>query len=601
MSKKIKSFYILSGLVFCLAFAYYPMFFSRFLKVPGDIGDERFGVFVLNHWFNVLRFKEPFFRLNFFYPVKDAMGFSDGFFLLGVVYSVFRFFGLDYFTSLQMLYIFMTSLGYLAGFLVLRKILKLNYFFGIFGAVLLVSLNAIQNQFGHIQLLSFYFYPALALLIYYYFDSKKAGRSKISWLYMISFAVLLGLLCFTSYYAFWFFVFSVLIFIFFYFANEFIYSYAASKNEGRSKISWLYMISFAVLLALLFFTSDYTLWFFGFISYVFIFFYLPEKIAGRYFRDRLSGWLVFIKTNKVQLSAGFFIFIASLAPAFIVYIPVIFSGFRFPFFLNFSPALKDIINVGPRNYLWSGVLNIFHFDYGSGEIQNGLPVITLLVLIFLFIFNRQILKGREKEKRILLPFAVTGVFIFLLIFNYRGWYSMWYFVYIFVPGAVGIRALGRFFIVSQMIFAVFISYNLNYLFAGAKGKIYHSFSRGIILLIFFLVLTEQFNAGYFFLNKKRQLAFITRFNGKTGCGSFFIKYNTSYKKPSWVYGTDALMISMKTKIPTINGYSGFYPRKWHLKYPSSKLYNYYVSRWIKENRLRNVCSVNLKTGIFKHA
>ena len=197
MSLKIsQSVFILIGLTFAVLFTLHPMIVSNFELMPGDIGDERFVIYILNHWYNVFSGSEQFFRLNFFYPDKLVLGYSDSFFLFGIIYSIFRLIGCDYFLSLQLLYVFLISVGYISSYFMFRNVFKVNLFFSLVGSVLFVSLNSIQNQFGHAQLLAFYFYPVLVLLLYLYFQSAHKKSKISSWLYLSSFSIFLGLFFF---------------------------------------------------------------------------------------------------------------------------------------------------------------------------------------------------------------------------------------------------------------------------------------------------------------------------------------------------------------------------------------------------------------------
>lgn len=555
MSKKILTLvFILTGLVVAIIFTCYPMIISHFNIMPGDIGDERFVIYILNHWYNVFIGKESFFVLNFFYPNKSVLGYSDAFFIFGVIYSFFRALGYNYFTSLQILYVFLITFGYLTFFLFFRKILKVNLLFSIIGSLLLVNLNAIQNQFGHAQLMGFYFYPLLVYLVCSYINAKKVGHKQLSWIYLISFSVFLGLVFFSSYYVAWFFVFSLIIFILSYMTLQFI---DHSINE-----TVLYFYNFA-------------------------------------------------KSNFLQLIVGFFVFIVSLIPFFITYLPVVLSGRSFPFSatLYYSPGGKDLINVGGSNYLWSPLLEFFHFNFGNTiEITSGFTLIFLLIFLILIVayFKFRLKKTSNKEK-IIFSIALTSLIIILLIVKFNDRFSLWYFVYHMVPGAKAIRALGRYLIVSQMLAAVFIVYNLNYVYKkltlrNKRNLINYTLSILIIFISVALFL-EQGNKGYFYLKKNSQIVFLSKFNSKKQCKYFFIQQKQNLAaEPQWRYQVDALMVSMKLDIPTINGYSGLSPSKWHLGNVSSLVYTYYVYEWIKINHLKNnACALNLTTGKFKKA
>jgi hypothetical protein len=151
--KILPSISLLIGLAIAIIFVFHPMIISNFRLMPGDVGDERLIMYILNHWYNVFIGHDSFFRLNFLYPDNKVLGYSDALFLFGIIYSFFRMLGYDYFVSVQLLYFFIITFGYCSAFFLFRRILRLNLFFSVAGAIFFVTLNCILNQFGHGQLL----------------------------------------------------------------------------------------------------------------------------------------------------------------------------------------------------------------------------------------------------------------------------------------------------------------------------------------------------------------------------------------------------------------------------------------------------------------
>lgn len=552
MNKRIlTTIYVMAGLVLALFTTCHPMIISHFNMIPGDIGDSRFIVAILNHWYNVFLGKEAFFKLNFFYPDRLALGFSEAFFGFGVIYSFFRMLGCNYFTSFELLYFFVISIGYCFILLILRKILRLNWFFSIVGAIFFVSLNAIQNQFGHAQLLGFYFYPLLVCLIYLYVHAKNTGSEALSWLYIILFSILTGLFFFTSYYTAWFFVFTIVLVAFSYIILHFF-------NQSAKTV--------------------------------------------------LSRWYLFGKSNYLQIGVGLLVFIISLTPFLITYLPVIASGYHFPFSstLYYSPGIKDIINVGGNNYLWSPILRMIHFDFGKTmEISSGFTFIFLVMFLgFVIGFFKRRNKENSTKDLIVYSLAAASIIIILLTTKFHDRFSLWYVIYHIIPGATAIRALGRYMIVSQMLASIFILYHLNKLYENMRSssKISHQYVVASLLIFVITagVCAEQVNKGYFVLNKNAQIDFLNKFNPDSQCKLFYINGPGPFSNNPIMSQIDALMVSMKLNMPTINGYSGNLPNGWHLSDSSSPLYNHYVNQWVMSRGLeKNICSLNLNTARFK--
>jgi hypothetical protein len=541
--------YMLSGLLIAIFATCHPMIISRFNMMPGDIGDERFVIAVLNHWYNVLLGKEMFFQLNFFSPDKMVLGYSEAFFIFGMIYSFFRMLGCNYFTSLQLLYLTIITFSYCFILLILRKYLRLNLFFSIIGAMLFVSLNAIQNQFGHAQLLGFYFYPFLVYLIISYIGAKQAGSNNLSWIYILSFAVFFGLFFFTSYYTAWFFLFTLILVAL---------SYMVVQGSGSS----------------------------------------IKKVALQ--------WYCFAEANYLQLLISLFVFVLSLIPFLKTYLPVVFSGHHFPFSstLYYSPSIKDIVNVGGNNFIWSPLLRALHFDFGNtGEISSGFTFVFLIVFVSFVIGLLKLCINKSSYKEALIySLALTSIIIILLTLKFHDRFSLWYVIYHLIPGAKAIRALGRYEIVSQMLAVVFVIYNLNKIYIKLiSSPIKNNYIVSILIITIITgMFLEQLNRGCYVLNKQEQMEFLDKFTAADQCKSFYIHHFDRLNRPFYAYQIDALMVSMKLNIPTINGYSGILPDSWHLGDPSSPLYNYYVNQWIISSGLeKNICSLNLDTARFK--
>ncbi|MGQ9847333.1 MAG: hypothetical protein ACUVQP_07520, partial [Bacteroidales bacterium] len=547
MKNKILNYIlVVAGLIFAILFLFYPMFISQFNLLPGDIGDERLILYILNHWYNVFKGNETFFQLNMLYPASHVLGYSESFFIFGIIYSFFIFIGFNYFSSLQLLYIFVVCIGYFSAFFFLRKVFNIDFFLSVVGAIFFVSLNALQNQFGHAQLLGFYFYPLLGFLVFKYFKSVSINK-KSSWFYIICFSVLFALFFFTSFYPAWFFLLSIIL------------------------ISMNYMVI---------------------------------KVLERSFKKTVSNYYRFVKTICIQLFSGLAVFMISFIPFLINYLPVVLSGNKFKFseVLFYSPYFKDIINVGGSNYLWSPLLNYFHFNFRNIEVSSGYTFFFLACFLLMYFFTPRC-KLNEKDK-FLFSIATTSIIIFVLIVKITSYFSLWYFVYQIVPGAKAIRALGRALIVSQIFAALFVIYTLNTIYLALQQINLSVMKKYSLILIMFLIpsllILEQANKGYFHLNKISQITLLGKINRNDQCKVFFIEQIAELSKPAFSYQTDALMASMKLGIPTINGYSGIMPKNWNLHDPSSPFYNYYVYKWIKSNYgTENVCKLNLETGSMK--
>ena len=82
------------------------------------------------------------------------------------------------------------------------------------------------------------------------------------------------------------------------------------------------------------------------------------------------------------------------------------------------------------------------------------------------------------------------------------------------------------------------------------------------------------------------------------CRSFFMKRAsaeyTSRSDNMWtLYNLDAAFVALNLSIPTLNGYSAWYPTGWDLFNPEEAVYLERVSRWIERHRLTGVCELDV--------
>jgi hypothetical protein len=538
---------ILLGLCLTL-FINYRGFLTDFNLVPGDKGDTRLVVFTLEHWYSALHGQQPPFQLPMFYPDQRALGYADGLFLFAIPYAAFREVGVDYFSSYQLVLVLMTCLGYGAYLLLLRRALRLRPFLAVSGAVLLTSLNALQVQADIGKLIAFHFYPVLIYLLWLYFSqpSKKTWKS---WSSLAAFSLLLGLLFFTSYYPAWFFLFSLAL--------------------------------FGLMHAIL--------------------------SAARYGTDAVFNPTIrFLRENGIQIAVALVVLLVSLVPFWITYAPVAAARRSFGLVLDLSPTFRDIVNVSNHNYLWSALLDQFHFKYGSIEVQMGSPPIVLgLFAVFLIgQIRAAVWRGtrRDASQDLMLVLSTTAIIIIALIVKFHE-KSLWYVVYKLVPGASALRAVGRYLMVFDMLVIVSVMYGLDQLYSYYRrvisGRRTLLLDAGLLLITGALV-AEQAHATPFRLNKAEQLGFISSYQKPAGhCGAFFINNVASADLPVGYYQLDAMMTAMGTGIPTINGYSGIVPDEVFAMVPSGIEYKYRILDWLLKNGAGDgICELDQQARAF---
>src|SRR5215204_1346924 len=184
-----------------------PQFASRFDKFPGDRGDARLVAYLMEHWHQVFQGLASWRSPSMFYPVEGTIGYADLLLGYGVIHSAFRTFGLGIFESAEATIILFNFLNYLACFVLLNKVLRLNLFASVAGAMFFAFNGPKLVQLGHLQLQPMVFLPLTAIFIVLFFQKRaRLTRGKAFGLIALA-AVSLDLQLLTGFYAGWFFIF----------------------------------------------------------------------------------------------------------------------------------------------------------------------------------------------------------------------------------------------------------------------------------------------------------------------------------------------------------------------------------------------------------
>ena len=77
------------------------------------------------------------------------------------------------------------------------------------------------------------------------------------------------------------------------------------------------------------------------------------------------------------------------------------------------------------------------------------------------------------------------------------------------------------------------------------------------------------------------------------CDSFYLMASHDYPKPFWVIHIDAMMASHLSQIPTINGYSGHFPKDYPLRNPKGNNIKSAIDKWASRMKLDGkICLIN---------
>ena len=155
-----------------LIFQFMPYIGWNFEYLPGDLGDTRFNLYVLEHGKQFL-FGEvsQYWSAGFMHPEPEVITLSDN--LLGTVpiYAFFRLVGLDIFSSFQAWVFTLAVLNFLAAFALIKYLLKSNKAAAIGAFVFAFSLG-LAAQMNHAQMYPRFAIPLTILFLLLWFDRK---------------------------------------------------------------------------------------------------------------------------------------------------------------------------------------------------------------------------------------------------------------------------------------------------------------------------------------------------------------------------------------------------------------------------------------------
>ena len=137
---------------------------DHFTGLWADHFDGGIETAIFEHWYNVVLGYSHWSTTNYFYPDKDGIGYNEGFFLYGLIYSVFRSLGYDMFVSGMLMDMAVKAIGFISFYLFVRDALSVRFAYALLGAAIFTLGHAIFMHAFHQQLASVAFGPLIAYL-----------------------------------------------------------------------------------------------------------------------------------------------------------------------------------------------------------------------------------------------------------------------------------------------------------------------------------------------------------------------------------------------------------------------------------------------------
>ena len=534
------AFHVIAAAVGILAsgLSFAEFFTSRFDHIAGNFGDARLVIYLQEHWYNVYRGREAWLSPPFFYPVKHVLAYTDTFFLQSFPYSLLRLAGLDPYVSFEGTLMLFSWVGYGATVGLLRR-LGVRRGFAIVGAVLF----AFSNLF-HIWVIAPQSYTIMLVPL-----------------------VLLGVAKATSY------------------------------GTLRRTRAMLLLSAAGIAYSLILFSEFYTGWFFGFFAL------MVGALASTH-RELRSRCILFVRESWSLILPALLAASLALLPFIITYGPAVLSNQGRPFqqVALYALPFADIVNVHTGNLVWGRLLGRIDADSYDLAMAYGLPpglLCGFAVVVALMLARRRVLPWERGDLRFALVSRSAAAVLIAWALMFKTRHSLlWHMVWHRVPGASAIRVTQRFQYQLSLAVVVAVVAALSAAWDSASRRAVpdRPVRRGMALAAIgiasaFLLLEEVNRVGTHLVSRHEEQDRLGAISAPPArCESFFIQQAAIPRLPGIALQVDAMLISQRVAVPTINGYSGFNPPGWLLGNPSAPEYLDYVASWASAHGLRQPCA-----------
>lgn len=533
------------ALIVALAWAGAMVFCLRFVLLSGfdlgfsDRGDGLIEIALLEHWRNVFSGVEDWRTPLYFHPWGDTLGYNDGYFLYGVVYSLARTV-FDPFISDTVVAVVFKTLGFFSAFALFRGTLKWSFDRALLAAVLFSISNSLGLQIGHAQLETLALTPLEAILVG---EAWKAGAA------------------------------------------------------GRRVAASLWGAGAAVLMAAWLITAYYFAWFCAYFAGFFLLFWLRE--TGRL---NPRAMLALARHALPMLVAPAAVFAVACIPFLMVYLPKVAETGGQPFreVEYYLTMIYDPVNTGPRNIFWGwiagGLGAVIKHKYSLGEHESGFP---LLFFALIAIALRQVMTAPRQGGRPLLRALAWTILATWVLTIQLGPVSPWRLIYWFAPGATGLRTVVRYQIILTLPVLVLVFVH----FADRWAQMRQArpwLAAGLATLLLAENVNFESPAQLSRLVTRAAIAAIPA--APAACKVFAVAkaraHESQYVSPKtdaiFPHNTDAMLLAELWRMPTLNGYSTFNPPDWNFAKPTLADYPARVRAYGDRHDLHGLCLLDMR-------
>lgn len=509
---------------------------SGFRIFPGAAGDATVIAFLHEHVFQSLLGRASLLNPQFYFPTSGVLGYTDAFLLDQIFYAPLRLAGVEELLAAQLTFMLLSMVG--SGFFIalLVRFFGVRLWLAVIASAIFAFPHNLYMKTIHPQHFAIFFLPIVSYLL---LTSLFAARSR-------------------------------------------------EATVGSA-------FSGGLLLALTFATGYYMAWFFVF----FLMFALPVFVA--------MGWapiIEFVRANRgrvlVVAAAAVIGFGLGATVVAWIYLPALgaLRSLTVQTYLMSAATFRDIVNVSDTNLLWgrllrwSGVIPVGRLQH-TEVVLAATPLLVATAVAGGYFLLRA--RGRTDYERVAAAICVAIVFAFAMVYaltiSVRGVWSPFFLVQEIIPGAIAIRVGFRSQVVSGMfITAAFALVAEAYLRRGGSRMVsfgsFHIAARLLIVLggCILLALEQVDVQSLSNLDRVKENVLLAAVPPPPGECRVFAYYNDGSRSLQAIH-VDAMRISQRFGLPTVNGYSGGVPPGWDFGNVWEPNYLDKVRKWLRDNKV----------------
>ncbi len=509
---------------------------------------------MLEHWSRALHGEANLVSPNFFYPEKRVLGNSDTLLGLGVPYAVLRSLGVDRYVGLELVMMLVTVVGFVGIYRVLQEVLQFARSTALIGASLFIISNMYYIDLAHVHLNFVVVAPWLFVFASRYWRAR-GSRPGVARAWICMFGLLLALLLYTTYYEGWFFVLCGATGVAFYLACT-----CFAENSGRPVIQ-------------------------------------AVKEA---------------KAEKWNLLLGGLVFLLALVPFFLLYIPSLHRTGRRALdeTLYYIPRPLGMLDVGRDNWVW-GRMSARIQDYispgGIHEHPTGWPLLTIVVFLASALYCGLRLLHSRREKGhpeqptlyVISAIALTCLTLWTAGVKVGEYAPVWTLLWKYVPGAAAIRVPQRINLVLNIGVLIVCMFGFETLRKKLIGRGALAYLVPALLVAGLAVEQLNFMKTHLISRTAEAQKFARVPPPPKECSAFYISNWSSQRRQMLSTQTDAMLLAQQYGIPTLDGYSSWFPEGWSLITAARGRVDEEASEWARLKGLsKGVCALDMNRNVW---